>query len=44
MEKELEQCKKRLLELAEKCYLQNVYCFTGFLGMAELDVFYSIQR
>lgn len=44
MEKELEQCKKRFLELAEKCYLQNVYCFTGFLGMAEQDVFYSIQR
>lgn len=42
-EKELGQLKKRLKELAEKSYMQNVYCFTGFLGMAELDTFYRAQ-
>ena len=42
-EKELQQLKKRLKELAEKSYMQNVYCFTGFLGMAELDTFYRAQ-
>lgn len=42
-EKELQQLKKRFLELAEKAYIQNVYCFTGFLSMAELSVFYKAQ-
>lgn len=42
-EKELQQLKKRFRELAEKCYMQNVYCFTGFLGIAELDAFYQMQ-
>lgn len=42
-EKELQQLKKRFKELAEKSYMQNVYCFTGFLGMAELDTFYRAQ-
>lgn len=42
-EKELGQLKKRLKELAEKSYMQNIYCFTGFLGMAELDTFYRAQ-
>lgn len=42
-EKELQQLKKRLKELAEKSYMQNLYCFTGFLGMAELDTFYRAQ-
>jgi len=43
-EKDLQQLKKRLRELAEKSYMQNVYCFTGFLGMAELDAFYQMER
>ncbi len=43
-EKELEQAGKRFLELADKCYRQNIYCFTGFLDMAELNVFYRIRR
>lgn len=42
-EKELQQQKKRFRELAGKCYMQNVYCFTGFLGMAQLDCFYHAQ-
>lgn len=43
-DKELEQAKKRFRELADKCYRQNVYCFTGFLGMAELNAFYEVSR
>lgn len=43
-EKELQQLKKRFRELAEKSYMQNVYCFTGFLGMAQLDAFYQIEK
>ncbi len=43
-EKELRQLGKRLTELAEKSSRQNVYTFTGFLGMAELDVFYRMER
>ncbi len=38
-EKELQQLKKRFLELGEKSYRQNVYTFTGFLGMSEQEVF-----
>lgn len=43
-EKELQQLKKRLLELAQKSYMQNIYCFTDFLGMAQIDAFYQIER
>lgn len=43
-EKELRQLKKRLTELAEKSGRQNIYTFTGFLGMAELDVYYRMER
>lgn len=38
-EKELQQLKKRFLELGEKSYQQNMYTFTGFLGLSEQDVF-----
>lgn len=38
-EKELQQLKKRFLELGEKSYQQNIYTFTGFLGMSEQEVF-----
>jgi len=43
-ERELEQLKKRFTELAGKCYEHSVYCFTGFLGLAELDAFYQVKR
>lgn len=43
-EKEIQQLKKRFQELAEKCYMQNGYFFTGFLGMGELDAFYQVQK
>jgi len=38
-EKELRQLKKRFLELGEKSYQQNMYIFTGFLGLSEQEVF-----
>lgn len=38
-EKEIQQLKKRIEELAEKSYQQNIYTYTGFLSMAEQDVF-----
>lgn len=43
-EKELQQLKNRLKELAEKSYRQNVYTFTGFLGLAELDAYFQMER
>lgn len=32
-DKELQQIKKRLLELAKRSYSQNIYTFTPFLGL-----------
>jgi len=43
-EKEVKQLQKRLAELAERSSGQNIYTFTGFFGMAELDVFYGMER
>lgn len=41
-EKELQQLKKRILELARKSYEHNIYTYTGFLSMAEQDVFFGM--
>ena len=41
-EKELQQLKRRILELARKSYEHNIYTYTGFLSMAEQDVFYGL--
>ncbi len=35
---------KRLKDLAEKCYRSNVYTFSSFLSMAELDFFYRMKK
>lgn len=43
-EKELQQLKKRLAELAERSYSHSVYTFTPFLGLSEQQVFYEIQQ
>ena len=40
-QKELEQLKKRFLDLAEKSYRQNVFAFTGFLSLAEQDALWE---
>lgn len=41
-EKELQQLKKRIAELAHKSYAHNIYTYTGFLSMAQQDVFYRM--
>lgn len=43
-EKEISQLKSRLKDLADKSYRQNIYTFTGFLGLAELDVYYRMEK
>lgn len=40
-EKEIQQLKKRFIELGEKSYHQNIYTFTGFLGMSEQEIFWQ---
>ena len=41
-EKELVQLQKRLAELSRKSYEHNIYTYTNFLSMAELDAFYRM--
>lgn len=41
-EKDLQQLKKRLLELAEKSYDRNIYTYTPFLSLMQQQVFHAI--
>ena len=41
-DKDLQQVKKRLLELAKRSYSQNVYTFTPFLGLLEQQAYHEI--
>ena len=43
-EKDLQQLKKRLTELAEKAYSRNIYTYTPFLGLAEQQAYYAVER
>lgn len=43
-DKEELQLKKRMLDFAEKSYRQNIFCFTGFLGLAEQDLYYRMEK
>ncbi|MBQ4537910.1 MAG: hypothetical protein II994_09895 [Lachnospiraceae bacterium] len=43
-EKEVQQLKNRLHDLAEKASRQGVFSFTGFLGLSEQDAFWQIER
>ena len=43
-EKEIQQLKNRIRELADKSYNQNQYTFTGFLGLAEQDALCQVER
>lgn len=43
-DKELQQWKKRLTELAERSYSHGVYTFTPFLGLSEQQAFYAIRQ
>ncbi|MCR4599708.1 MAG: hypothetical protein K5678_11830 [Acetatifactor sp.] len=42
-EKDLQQFQKRLKDLAERSYRQNVFTFTDFLGLAEQAVFWRME-
>lgn len=43
-EKELQQLKKRLIELADVAYSQNRYAYTPFLGLAQQQAYYAVER
>lgn len=42
-EKEIQQLKNRFRDLADKSYTQNVFTFSGFLGLSEQDVFWQME-
>lgn len=42
-DKEVQQLQNRLRDLAEKSYRQNLFTFTGFLGLREQDVFWRME-
>lgn len=43
-EKELQQLKRRFLDLADRSWQQNLFAFTGFLSLAEQDVLYRAAQ
>ena len=43
-EKEIQQLKNRFRDLADKAFSQNMFTFTGFLGLSEQDVFWQAER
>ena len=43
-EKDLQQLKKRLLELAEKSYDRSIYTYTPFLSLSQQQVFHAIAN
>lgn len=42
-EKEIQQLKNRFRDLADKAFQQNMFTFTGFLGLSEQDAFWQIE-
>lgn len=43
-DKETIQLQRRLKDLADKSFRQNIYTFTGFLGLAQLEVYYRMEK
>lgn len=43
-EKEEIQLQKRMAELADKSFRQNMYCFTDFMGLAEQTIYYRMEK
>lgn len=43
-EKELQQLKKRFLDLADRSWRQNLFAFTGFLSLAEQDMLWQAVK
>lgn len=44
MNKEDEILKNHIKDLANRCYQNNMYTFTDFLSLADVNVYYSIER
>ncbi len=42
-EKEIQQLRNRLRDLADKSFQQNMFTFTGFLGLGEQDTFWRME-
>lgn len=43
-EKEIQQLKNRFRDLADRSFSQGIYTFTGFLGLAEQDLFHQMEK
>ena len=43
-EKEIQQLKNRFRDLAEKSFRQNMFTFSGFLGLNEQDIFWQTEQ
>ena len=43
-EKDIQQLKNRLRDLAERSYAQGIYTFTGFLGLGEQEIFWQQEK
>lgn len=42
-EREMQQLKNRFVDLANKSFQQNIFTFTGFLGLSEQDIFWQTE-
>lgn len=43
-DKEVQQWKNRLRELAQRAYQQNIFTFSGFLGLSEQNIFWQLEQ
>lgn len=43
-EKDLQQLKNRILELADKSYTRSIYTYTPFLGLSEQQIFHAVSK
>lgn len=43
-DKEIQQLRNRLADLADKSYGQGIYTFTAFLGLSEQDVLWKMEK
>lgn len=43
-EKEIRQMQKRIRELAEKSYQQNIYTYSGFLSLSDQGLYWDMEK
>ena len=43
-DKEIQQLKNRLRDLAERSYMQGIFTFTNFLGLSEQEIFWQQEK